>query len=147
MRVLVFVKFYTNSAGFLFRLVESNRCVIILIMGLIHIFQYGVIFNRMIYLNVDLRNKALLIVVLLFLKEKIRKDFRCDIYISKDFLKLNYLKSYLCQLISKFLNFSRFYVFLVKFFCVHMKCVFALLYNAVSFILIVMIFLCQYNSF
>ena len=41
--VLVFIKFYTNSAGLFFRLVECNRSLIILIMEFIHIFQYGAI--------------------------------------------------------------------------------------------------------
>ena len=58
----MFSKLYTNSAGFLFRLVESNRSLIILDMEFIHIFQYGEIFNKMSFSNFNLLNKALLIV-------------------------------------------------------------------------------------
>ena len=58
----IFLKLYTNSAGFLLRLVESNRSLIILNMEFIHIFQYGEIFNKMAFSNFNLLDKALLIV-------------------------------------------------------------------------------------
>ena len=93
--VFVFIKFYTNSAGFLFRLVKSNRSLIMLIMEFIHFFQYQSVFN------ITLPNKTLLFMVLIFLKVKIRKALCCNILSSGYFMKLNYLKSYLWQLIRK----------------------------------------------
>ena len=105
--VLVFIKFYTNSVGLLLRLMESNRSLIILIMEITHIFQYGAIFKKMTFSNINLQNKVHLLVVLKFLKVKIRKAFCCNIVSLEDLLKLNYL----CQLIRKFSNFSWFYLF------------------------------------
>ena len=58
-----------------------------------------------------------LIVVLLFLKKKIRKALCCNITSLEDLLKLNNL----CQLIRKFSNSSQFYISLVNFFSIHMK--------------------------
>ena len=115
MTVLVFIKFYTNSPGLLFRLMESNRSLIILIIEFIHIFQYGAIFNKMTFSNINIVNKALLIVLLLFFKVKIRNALRCNIVTSEDLLKL----SCLCHLIRKFSNFSQFYLSLVNFFRIH----------------------------
>ena len=51
--VLVFIKFYTNSTGLLFRLMESNRSLIILIIEFIHILQYGAIFNKMAFSKIN----------------------------------------------------------------------------------------------
>ena len=141
--ILVFIKFYTNSARLLFGLMESNRSLIILIIEFMHIFQYGVIFNKMIFSNIDLLNKALLIVVLMFLKIKIRKLFRCNLVSLEDLLKLNYL----CHLTRKFSNFSQFYLFLVNLFCIHMKRVVAFLIYAASFMLVIAIAFCQSNLF
>ena len=61
--VLVFINFYTNSAGFLFRLMESNMSLIILILEFIHIFQFGAKFNKMTFSNRNLLNKARFIMV------------------------------------------------------------------------------------
>ena len=95
MIVLVFIKFYTNSI--FFRLVGSNRSLIILIMEFIHIFHYGTIFNKMIFSNINLWNKPLLIVILLYFQVKIGKAFCFNIVSSKDLLKLNYCESSLCH--------------------------------------------------
>ena len=70
----------------------------------------------MTFSNVNLLNKALLTVVLMFFKVKIRKAFHCSVVSSEDLLKLNYFKSYLCHLIRKFSNFLQFYLSLVYFF-------------------------------
>ena len=113
--LLVFIRFFTNSPGFLFRLVENNKCLITLITQFMHIFQYVAIFNKMTFSNINSLSKVLLIVVLVFLWMKIRKALHCNIVSSEDFLKLHYLKSYSCHLIRKFLNFSQFYLFLVNF--------------------------------
>ena len=145
--VSVFIKIHTKSAGFLFRLMEIDRSLIILILEFILIFQYSVIFNKMTFSNINLLNKVLLIVVLVFLKVKIRKAFCCNIVNSKDLLGLNYFKSYLCQLIRKFSNFSQFYLSLVNFFCIHMKCILVFLHYATPFILVIAIVFCQSNLF
>ena len=84
-----------------------------------------------------------LIVVLVFLKVKIRKALRCNIVISEDLLKLNNL----CHLVRKFSNFSQFYLSLMNFFNSHMKCVSAFLYYTPSFILVIAIVFCQSNLF
>ena len=97
----------------------------------------------MTFSNIDLLNKALLIVVLVFLKIKIRKVFCCNLVSLEDLLKLNYL----CHLIRKFSNFSQFYLSLVNLFCIHMKRVFAFLNYAASFILVIAIVFCQSNLF
>ena len=47
LKVLIFIKLYTNSTGLLFRLMESNRSLIILIIEFIYIFQYDATFNKM----------------------------------------------------------------------------------------------------
>ena len=122
--VLVFLKFYTNSAGLLFRFMESNRSMINLITEFINIFQYGAIFNKMIFSNINLLKKALLIVVLAFLKVKIRKVLRCNIVRLEDLLKLNDQG----HLIRKFSNFSQFFLPLVNFFSVHILNAFLLSY-------------------
>ena len=124
--VLVFIKCYTNSAGLLFRLMESNRSLIIFIIEFIHILQHGAIFNKMTFSKINSLNKALLIVVVLFLKVKIRKVLRCNIVSSEDLLLslfivivnviVIFMLSYLCHLIRKFSSFSQFYLSLVSFF-------------------------------
>ena len=108
-------------------------------MEFIHIFQYGAIFNKMTFSNIDLLNKALLIVILVFFKVKIRKAFRCNLVSSEDLLKLNYL----CHIIRKFSKFSQFYLSFVNLFCIHMKRVF----HTASFILVIAIVFCQSNLF
>ena len=97
---LVFTTFYTNSAGLLFILIENNRYLIYLITEFIHVFQNGAIFNKMTFSNINLSKKALLIVVLVFLKVKIRKALRCNIVSTEDSLKLNDI----CYLIRRFSN-------------------------------------------
>ena len=49
---------------------KINRSLIILIMEFTGIFQYGAIFNKMTFSNINLQNKALLILVLVFVKVK-----------------------------------------------------------------------------
>ena len=112
---------------------KSNRPLIYLITEFIHIFQYGVIFNKMTFSNINLSKKSLLIVVLVFLKVKIKKALRCNIVSLEDLLKLNNL----CHLISKFSNFSQFYLSLVNFFSIHNKRLPAFLYYTASFILVI----------
>ena len=141
--VLVFTTFYTNSAGLLFILMENNRSLIYLITEFIHIFQNGAIFNKMTFSNIKLSKKALLIVVPVFLKVKIRKALRCSIVNLEDLLKLNNI----CHLIRKFSNLSLFYLSLVNFFSIHMKRVSAFLYYTASFILVIAIVFCQSNLF
>ena len=102
--VLVFTTFYTNSARLLFILMENNRSLIYLITEFIYIFQNGAIFNKMTFSNIKLSKKALLIVVPVFLKVKIRKALRCRIVNLEDLLKLNNI----CHLIRKFSNLSLF---------------------------------------
>ena len=115
---------------------ESNRSLIILIIEFIHILQYGAIFNKMTFSKINSLNKVLLILVLLFLKVKIRKALRCNIVNS------------VCHLITTFSDFSQFYLSLVSFFfCIHMKRVFAFLYYTASFMLVVAIVFCQSNLF
>ena len=121
----------------MFRLMESKRSLINLIIDFIYIFQYDVIFNKMTFSNINLSNKALLIAVLVFLKVKIWK--LCNIVSSEDLLKLNDLY----HLIRKFLNFSRLYLSLVIFFSIHMKRVFAFLYYTASFTVVIAIAFCQ----
>ena len=121
----------------MFRLMESNRSLINLIIDFIYIFQYDVIFNKMTFSNINFSNKALLIAVLVFLKVKIWK--LCNIVSSEDLLKLNDLY----HLIRKFLNFSRLYLSLVIFFSIHMKRVFAFLYYTASFTVVIAIAFCQ----
>ena len=108
-----FHKIYTNSTGLLFRLIESNSSLINLSRQLIYIFQYGAMFKKMTFSNINLSKKVLLIVVLLFLKLMIRKTLRCNIVSSEDLLKLNDQ----CHLIRKFSNFSQFYLFFIYLFC------------------------------
>ena len=136
--VLVSVMFYANSAGVLFRLVQSNRSLIILIMEFIHIFQYGEISNKMTFSNVNLLNKVFLIVVLVFLKVKIRNVFHCNIS-SEDLLKLNYFKSYLCLPNKKVFNFLTVYLSLLIFF--------VFIWNAYFLILCCIIHTSYHNSF
>ena len=85
---LVFTTFYTNSAVLLFIFVE-NMSLIYLITEFIHIFQNGAIFNKMTFSNINLSKKALLILVLVFLKVKIRNALCCSIISLEDLLKLN----------------------------------------------------------
>ena len=101
----------------------------------------------MTFSNIILLNKALLIVVPVYFKVKIRKAFGCNIVSSNDLLKLNYFKSYLSHLIKKFSSFSQFYLSLVNFFCIHMKCVFAFVYYAASFMLVITTVFCQSTLF
>ena len=84
-----------------------------------------------------------LIVVLLFLKVKIRKALHCNIVISEDLLKLNNL----FYLIRKFSQFSQFCLSLVNVFSIHMKRVFAFLYYTESVILVIVVVVCQSNLF
>ena len=84
-----------------------------------------------------------LIVVLAFLKVKIRKALCCNIVSSEDLLKLNNL----CHLIRKFSNFSQFYLSLVNFFSIDIKCVSTFLYYTASFILVIATVSCQSNLF
>ena len=141
--VLVFTTFYTNSAGLLFILMENNRSLIYLITEFIHIFRNGAIFDKMTFSNIELPKKALLIVVPVFLKVKIRKALRCSIVNLEDLLKLNNI----CHLIRKFSNLSLFYLSSEIFFSIHMKRVSAFLYYTASFILVIAIVFCQSNLF
>ena len=122
---------------------ENNRSLINLITEFIHIFQNGAIFNKTTFSNIELSKKALLIVVLVFLKVKIRKALRCSIVSLEDLLKLNNI----CHLIKKFSNLSLFYLSLVNFFSIHMKHVSAFLYDTASFILVIAIVFCQSNFY
>ena len=127
---------------------ESNRSLINLIIESIHIFQFGAVFNKMTFSNINLSKKALLIVVLVFLKVNTRKTLHCNIVRSEDLLKLNYQ----CHLIRKFSNFSQFYLSLLNFFSTHVKRVFAFFHVFVfaftaSFTLVIAIVFCQSNLF
>ena len=122
---------------------ESNRSLINLIIESIHIFQFGAVFNKMTFSNINLSKKALLIEVLVFLKVKIRKALRCNVVSSEDLLKLNNL----CHLIRKFSNFSQFSLSLVNFFSIHVKRVSAFLYDTASFILVIRKVFCHSNLF
>ena len=84
-----------------------------------------------------------LIVVLLFLKVKIRKALHCNIVSLEDLLKLNNL----FHLIRKFSQFSQFYMSLVNVFSIHMKRVSAFLYYTESVLLVIVIVFCQSNLF
>ena len=106
LKILVSTEFFTNSAGLLFRLMESNRSLIILIIELIHSFQHGAIFHKTTFSNINLLKKSLLIVVLVFFKVKIMKGLSCNIVSSEDLLKINYL----CHLISKFSDILQFHL-------------------------------------
>ena len=86
---LVFTTLYTNSAELLFIVIENNWSLIYLITEFIHIFQNGAIFTKMTFSNINLSKKALLILVLVFLKVKIRNALRCSIISLEDLLKLN----------------------------------------------------------
>ena len=141
--ILVFTTFYTNSARLLFILMENNRSLIYLITEFIHIFRNGAIFNKMTFSNIKLSKKALLIVVPVFLKVKIRKALRCSIVSLEDLLKLNNI----CHVIRKFSNLSLFYLSSENFFSIHMKRVSAFLYYTASFILVIAIVFCQSNLF
>ena len=114
---------------------ESNSSLINLIRELIYIFQYGAMFNKMTFSNINLSKKVLLIVVLLFLKVMIRKTLRCNIVSSEDLLKLNDQ----CHLIRKFSNFSQFYLFLSIYL--------AFLYYTASFILVIVNVFSVHNDF
>ena len=112
-------------------------------------YQYGVIFNKITFSNINLLNKALLILVLVFLKVKIRKNFLCSIVSSENLLKLNHVKSFLSpnkEFFKFFRILSLFYDFLT-FFCIHMKCVFTLLCYAASFIPVIATVFSQSNLF
>ena len=122
---------------------ENNRSLIYLTTEFIQIFQIGVIFNKMTFSKNNLSKKALLIVVLVFLKVKIRKNLRWNIASSEDLLKLNNI----CHLIRKFSNLSQFYLSSVNFFSIHMKRASAFLYHTASFILVIAIVFCQSNLF
>ena len=90
-----------------------------------------------------LSKKALLIVVLVFLKVNMRKALCCNIVSLEDLLKLNNI----CHLIRKFSNLSLFYLSSENFFSIHMKRVSAFLYYTASFILVIAIVFCQSNLF
>ena len=85
----------------------------------------------------------MLIVVLVFLKVKIRKALRCNIDNLEDLLKLNNI----CYPIRKFSNLSQSYLSSVNFFSIHMKRVSAFLYYTASFMLVIAIVFCQSNLF
>ena len=114
-----------------------------LIIEFIHIFQNGATFNKMTFSNINLSKKALLILVLVFLKVKIRKALRCNITSLEDLLKLNNV----CHLIRNISNLSQFYLSLVIFFSIDMKRMSAFLYYTASFILVTAIVFCQSNLF
>ena len=97
----------------------------------------------MAFSNINLSKKSLLIVVLVFLKVKIRKALRWNIVSSEDLLRSNNR----CHLIRKFSNFSQFYLSLVNFFSIYMKRVPAFLYYTASVILAKQIVFCQFNLF
>ena len=97
----------------------------------------------MTFSNINLSRKALLIVVLVFLKVKIRKALRCNIISLEDLLKLNNI----CHLIMKFSNLSKFCLSSVNFFSIHMKCVSDFLYYATSSITVIAIVFCQSKLF
>ena len=103
----------------------------------------GAIYDKITFSNIKLSKKALLIVVLEFLKVKIRKALRCNIVSLEDLLKLNNV----CHLVRKFSNLSLFYLSSVNFFSIHMKRVSAFLYYTASFILVIAIVFCQSNLF
>ena len=115
------------------RIIISMTFLIFFIVESIHIFQ-SVICNKKTFSNINLLIKVLLIVGLVFLKMDIRKAFYCYVASSEDKLKLNSLKSYLCQLLSNFHNFSQFHLFLVKLFYISIKCVFAHLHDTGQFL-------------
>ena len=100
-------------------------------------YQYGVIFNKITFSNINLLNKALLTVVLVFLKVKIRKNFLCSIVSSENLLKLNHVKSFLCHLIRSFSNFSEFYlslmIFLLFFLYSYEMCVYFLILRCIIY--------------
>ena len=114
-----------------------------LIIEFIHIFQNGATFNKMTFSNINLSKKALLILVLVFLKVKIRKALHYNIACLEDLLKLNNI----CHLIRNFSNLSQFYLSLVIFFSIDMKRMSAFLYYTASFILVTAIVFCQSNLF
>ena len=91
----------------------------------------------------NLSKKAPLIVVLVFLKVKIRKNLRWNIASSEDLLKLNNI----CHLIRKFSNLSQLYLSLANLFSIHMQRVSGFLYYTASFILVIAIVFCQSNLF
>ena len=123
---------------------ENNRSLIYLITEFIHIFQNSAIFNKMTFSNINLSKKALLIIiVLVFLKVKIRKVLCCNIVSLEDLLKSNNI----CHPIRRFSNLSQFYLSSVKFFSIDMKRGSAFLYHTASFILVIAIVFCQSNLF
>ena len=98
----------------------------------------------MTFSNIKLSKKALLIVVSVFLKVKIRKALHRSIVILEDLLKLNNI----CHLIRKFSNLSLFHLSSVNFFfSIHMKRMSAFLNYTASFILVIAIVFCQSNLF
>ena len=97
----------------------------------------------MTFSDMNLLKKALLIVVLVFLKVKIGKTLPYNIVSSEELLKL----SNTCHLIRKFSNLSLFYLSFVNFFSIHMKRVSPFLYYTASFILVIAIVFCQSNLF
>ena len=90
-----------------------------------------------------LSKKALLIVVLVFLKVNMRKALCCNIVSLEDLLKLNNI----CHLKRKFSNLSQFYLSSVKFFSIHVKRVSTFLYYTALFILVIAIVFYQSNLF
>ena len=99
----------------------------------------------MTFSNINLLNKVFLIVVLVFLKVKIRNVFHCNIISSEDLLKLNYFKSYLCLPNKKVFNFLTIYLCLLSFFVFIWNVYFLIL--SASFILVMTIVFCQSNLF
>ena len=108
----------------------DTRSLIILIMEFRHSFQYGAIFNKMTFSNINLLRKALLIVVLVILKVKIRKAFRCQYCQFGEFIEVK-LSMSPNKKVFKFLTTLSLFS---DFFCIHMKRLFAFLYYTTSFI-------------
>ena len=95
----------------------------------------------MTFSNINLLTKTLLIVVLVFLKGKIRKAFRCNIVNSEDLLKLIYP----CHLIRSFQISHNFICFGEVFFWTYVKRILAFSRYTALFIVIITIDICQSN--
>ena len=82
-------------------------------MEFIHIFQYGLIFNKITVSNINLLKKAFLLPLQY-----------CQL---RGFIEVKLLQKITISrnnhLIKKFSNFSQYYLSLVNFFCIHMKCI------------------------
>ena len=78
--VLVFIRFFTKSALCLFKFLESNKSLIILVVGPIRIFQHNAMFNKMSLPNINFLIKVLLIVLLMFKFVFVFFILRCIIF-------------------------------------------------------------------